>query len=507
MKRRVSMLSAGLLLSLALAPACGSDDPPGGTSTTGSGASGGTGGSGAAGGAGGSTTSAGGMGGAGGEAPDPCGNGVLDAGELCDPAIPAGQDGACPAACDDGDACTVDTLAGAGCAVACESAPVPILDGDACCPPSAGVDTDSDCKPLYPVGQELTACSPGMQAPTVAIGGGLVAVGCMPDGSQQATPLVKIFDAQGAELGSHGLYTSDGYYYTDIQLSYHDGRFQAVYEYNCEDDGSWNVGWGWGCVDFREYDVTGAQVTGPLVFGETGLNGHPVLDWSGNEFGLAWVSYDDMYFRRIGANRQLVGGGPLENAFLGHDPLSSDDRDGARTRIVWDGTGYGVFSIIGYHLYFVRVDAAGTILVPLTDLGTAYSQTFRGQFAALYRNGAYFVAHGDMNGMSAVFRKIGMDGQVVASAPITGGYNPWEVTMFEAGGLFYTLVNDMAENAIVTVFDENAVLVPGKSGPIGDGPMPYPWPAYDAATGEVAIAYVSPGWDGDVRVRRFTLTP
>lgn len=79
--------------------------------------------------------------------------------------------------------------------------------------------------------------------------------------------------------------------------------------------------------------------------------------------------------------------------------------------------------------------------------------------------------------------------------------------MFEAGGLFYTLVNDMAGNALVTVFDEDAVLVPGKSGPIEGGPMPYPWPAYDAATGEVAIAYVSPGWDGDVKVRRFTLTP
>ena len=42
-----------------------------------------------------------------------CGNGVIDPGETCDTAIPAGQMGACPPAdCDDGVACTKDEGSG-----------------------------------------------------------------------------------------------------------------------------------------------------------------------------------------------------------------------------------------------------------------------------------------------------------------------------------------------------------------------------------------------------------
>jgi hypothetical protein len=48
-----------------------------------------------------------------------CGNGQLDAGELCDPEIPAGSSGACPTSCDDGDPCTSDRFVGSGCQVTC----------------------------------------------------------------------------------------------------------------------------------------------------------------------------------------------------------------------------------------------------------------------------------------------------------------------------------------------------------------------------------------------------
>jgi MYXO-CTERM domain-containing protein len=75
-----------------------------------------------------------------------CGNGQLDSGEVCDPTIPAGQPGACPTSCDDGDACTVDTKVGSDCDVRCEHKAVTAMkNGDGCCPVGANSLTDSDC--------------------------------------------------------------------------------------------------------------------------------------------------------------------------------------------------------------------------------------------------------------------------------------------------------------------------------------------------------------------------
>lgn len=75
-----------------------------------------------------------------------CGNGVLNEGELCDPEIAAGDPGACPTGCDDGDACTTDVVSGTDCSVQCESAPISApSDGDGCCPPGADATTDDDC--------------------------------------------------------------------------------------------------------------------------------------------------------------------------------------------------------------------------------------------------------------------------------------------------------------------------------------------------------------------------
>jgi hypothetical protein len=44
-----------------------------------------------------------------------CGNGAIDVGEKCDTAIAAGQPGACPTQCDDGDPKTIDKLEGLDC--------------------------------------------------------------------------------------------------------------------------------------------------------------------------------------------------------------------------------------------------------------------------------------------------------------------------------------------------------------------------------------------------------
>ncbi|MBK8170183.1 MAG: DUF4215 domain-containing protein [Sandaracinaceae bacterium] len=77
-----------------------------------------------------------------------CGNGVLEADELCDPGIVDGP-GACPTSCNDAIACTLDRLVTTSrCVVRCEHEEV--LDTtplDGCCPSGATPAMDSDCSP------------------------------------------------------------------------------------------------------------------------------------------------------------------------------------------------------------------------------------------------------------------------------------------------------------------------------------------------------------------------
>lgn len=78
-----------------------------------------------------------------------CGDGVLDAGEACDTAIPSGAKGACPKdanACADGDSCTTDSVTGSGCQQRCiHSAITTCKAGDSCCPATCDAQKDSDC--------------------------------------------------------------------------------------------------------------------------------------------------------------------------------------------------------------------------------------------------------------------------------------------------------------------------------------------------------------------------
>ena len=76
-----------------------------------------------------------------------CGNGVLESGEVCDTMIAAGNAGACPTACDDGEDCTTDTLEGAGtCDAMCAATEITEAGpDDGCCPDGANPTTDVDC--------------------------------------------------------------------------------------------------------------------------------------------------------------------------------------------------------------------------------------------------------------------------------------------------------------------------------------------------------------------------
>ncbi|MBK8011419.1 MAG: hypothetical protein IPK13_08715 [Deltaproteobacteria bacterium] len=71
-----------------------------------------------------------------------CGNGALEQGETCD--------GACPTTCDDGDACTEDTLSGdpSACNAECTSTTISACaNSDGCCPSSCTFANDDDCAP------------------------------------------------------------------------------------------------------------------------------------------------------------------------------------------------------------------------------------------------------------------------------------------------------------------------------------------------------------------------
>ena len=75
-----------------------------------------------------------------------CGNGVVEAPEICD--------GDCPTACDDTMACTADTLVGDASSCDAECSYVPITactNGDGCCPSACSWNTDADCTLPSPV--------------------------------------------------------------------------------------------------------------------------------------------------------------------------------------------------------------------------------------------------------------------------------------------------------------------------------------------------------------------
>ena len=71
-----------------------------------------------------------------------CGNGIVEAGETCDPVAD------CPTDCDDQDSCTVDTLTGspASCTAECQNVAITMcIDDDNCCPTGCDETTDNDC--------------------------------------------------------------------------------------------------------------------------------------------------------------------------------------------------------------------------------------------------------------------------------------------------------------------------------------------------------------------------
>lgn len=100
-----------------------------------------------------------------GDCSESCGNGVVEAGETCDPP------GSCPTSCDDGVACTTDRLSGSADACSAECSHVAITScvaGDGCCPAGCNATTDSDCSAVCGNGviEGVETCDPPSSCPS-----------------------------------------------------------------------------------------------------------------------------------------------------------------------------------------------------------------------------------------------------------------------------------------------------------------------------------------------------
>lgn len=76
--------------------------------------------------------------------PSLCNNGVIDAGETCDPPS------SCPTSCASTDPCKPTALVGAAsiCTAKCEEQPIRLcMAGDSCCPSTCIPSNDADCRP------------------------------------------------------------------------------------------------------------------------------------------------------------------------------------------------------------------------------------------------------------------------------------------------------------------------------------------------------------------------
>ncbi|MCG5056349.1 MAG: hypothetical protein KA712_25685 [Myxococcales bacterium] len=100
-----------------------------------------------------------------------CGNRVREPGEACDRGITAGNPGACPSVCDDGQSCTVDFATGSvdACSRSCVFAKISACaSGDGCCPVGCSFGTDADCAPICGNGvvEDSETCDPPASCPT-----------------------------------------------------------------------------------------------------------------------------------------------------------------------------------------------------------------------------------------------------------------------------------------------------------------------------------------------------
>lgn len=329
--------------------------------------------------------------------------------------------------------------------------------------------------------------------PTIAAGGSNYIIGCTSNNDEKEIPGIKIVNSKAQIIHEHTLKQSNGNEYHRTSLSSFNGRFQAIYSYNCKDDGSYEIGWGWSCLDFREYSFNGNKATSPIIYGQDGLNGHPVLAWSGTNFITTWVNYDKILFRGIGADRNLIGKYPNKNNLLMKNPENIDERNNARTKIIWNKVKqeFGVFIIMSNKMYLIKLEKNGIIKKEKILLfNDAYSQAYGGEFNAFSMEGDYFVTYYSDTKKKTILTRISSSKNNSWKKTIRDGHYYFPSTFIKNNLIYFINTDSNYYFGQVQVYDSKSNLIKRLSSLIGNGrKMIYPQATFQQRLGTIGVAF------------------
>ena len=255
-----------------------------------------------------------------------CGNGLMEAGEKCDTAIAPAQPGSCPTSCNDGLACTTDTLLGAGtCDAQCAHAAVSTCtDGDGCCP--SGCPSDSDCTALSRIRQTVITDSGQTNWFRNGYWDGAAYKNWTPFSGQGMSQLVP-------QMGNGQMFRGIDH----VVLG--DGRVK----------------------------VTALQMDGSKAW-------YRYATWDGSGYSN-WTSWSDQF----GDLTQIVPGQPTPQAYRSFDHVVLPDGRLKQTLLTFDGKKiwyrYGTWNGTAYATWTAWTDQWGDLIQLIPNQGT--SQSFR----------------------------------------------------------------------------------------------------------------------------------
>lgn len=333
-----------------------------------------------------------------------CGNGVVDAMESCDIAVPISEPGACVAACDDGVQCTSEVLEGAGtCEARCEYSFIEACEGgDGCCPARCTPGEDSDCSdtcgdgvldaeeqcdiaiPFGMPGSCAASCDDGLACTSDAllnpgtcsaecaflpIAACFNGDGCCPDGCDDSdcTSLSRIkqsvITADGHEAWSRNAYW-DGMVYANWTTWTGLGLTTLVPDLG---GGQAYRGIDYVVLADDRVKVTALQLDGKTAWYRYGT-------WDGDAYGN-WTAWS----KQFGDLTQIVPGQPVPQAYRAFDHVVLPDGRLKQTLLTFDGKRlwyrYGTWDGSKYAGWTDWTDQYGdlTQLIP----GQGMSQSFR----------------------------------------------------------------------------------------------------------------------------------
>lgn len=293
-----------------------------------------------------------------------CGDGKVDANELCDTAILPGMPGACPESCGDGIACTSDTLLNAGtCSAQCAFANiVACVDGDGCCP--LGCSNDSECNPLSRIKQTVITESAQTNWYRNGFWNGMAYTNWTSWNGQGMDQLIP-----GNGMGQ----TYRGIDYVVLA----DGRLK----------------------------ITMLQMDGTMAWAR-------YATWDGNAYSN-WTAWSNQF----GNLTQIVPNQGTTQAYRSFDHVVLPDGRLKQTLLTWDGTKiwyrYGTWNGTSYATWTDWTDVSGTLTSLIPNQGT--TQSFRSYNHVVFKDNRIKVALLTEDGRTVWYRYGTWDGTKYAT--------------------------------------------------------------------------------------------